>query len=149
MMSDAKEKMKRLEESSNDELLERAWSELSALCGSKTRPKKWRMSIPVNADKDSDVLFGEVLQRFSKLNDEVIQLEAELLQYKADLRATDGQVVELEAMLKQAAENDFHSEVVQTEMLQLELEENPWMGAKQYKEDWIETWLCALREGEG
>ena len=77
------------------------------------------------------------------------QLEAELLQYKADLRATDGQVVELEAMLKQAAENDFHSEVVQTEMLQLELEENPWMGAEQYKEDWIETWLCALREGEG
>ena len=55
-------------------------------------------------------------------------------------------VARLEAMLQQAAEDAFVSEVVQTEMLSLELEANPWIGAKQYKEDWIETWLCALQE---
>ena len=55
-------------------------------------------------------------------------------------------IVQLEAMLQQAAEDAFVSEVVQTEMLSLELEANPWIGAKQYKEDWIETWLCALQE---
>ena len=88
-MNEAKEKMKRLEESSNDELLERAWSELSALCGSKTRPKKWRMTVPVDADKDSDILFGEVLMRFSKLNDEVVQLEEELAEYKSEIERRD------------------------------------------------------------
>ena len=53
---------------SNKDLLERAWNELSALCGSnKGPPKEWTMTIPVDADRDSDVLFGEVLMRFVKL----------------------------------------------------------------------------------
>ena len=57
-------------------------------------------------------------------------------------------VEQLEAMLKQAAKDAYHSEVVQTQMLPLELEANPRIGADQYKEDWIETWLCALKESE-
>lgn len=63
------EKMTRLRNLSNADLLERAWQELSALCGSDGPPKKWRMSIPVDADGDSDVLFGEVLTRFAQLED--------------------------------------------------------------------------------
>ena len=82
-----------------------------------------------------------------ELADEVEQLEEELLQYKADLRATDIQVAELEAMLKQAAKDAYRTEIIETWMLPLELEANPWIGAKQYKEDWIEAWLCALKEG--
>ena len=63
-MSEAQEKMKRLEESSNKEILERAWAEITALC---SEGKQWRMTIPVDADRDSDVLFGEVLKRFAQL----------------------------------------------------------------------------------
>ena len=45
----------------DDELLEKAWAEISALCGSNKGPqKRWTMSVPVNAERDSDVLFGEV-----------------------------------------------------------------------------------------
>ena len=73
-MSDAQEKMKRLERLSDDELLEKAWAELSALCGSKGRPKEWRMTVPVDADNDSDVLFGEVLKRYAKLKRDYYEL---------------------------------------------------------------------------
>ena len=55
------------------------------------------------------------------------------------------EVAQLEAELRQAAENAFESDVIQTGMLQIELEANTWIGAEQYKEDWIETWLCGLR----
>ena len=67
MMSEAQEKLERLKRLSDDELLEMAWAELSALCGAKGRPKKWRMTVPVDADNDSDILFGEVLMRYAKL----------------------------------------------------------------------------------
>jgi len=56
------------------------------------------------------------------------------------------QITQLEAMIQQAAEDAFDSEVVQTQMLEMELEANPWIGARQYKEDWVETWLCGLQE---
>lgn len=65
----AEEKLKRLKVSSDHELLDRAWDELSALCGSGQPLKHWQMSIPVDADEDSDILFGEVLQRLGKLVD--------------------------------------------------------------------------------
>ena len=71
-MGEAQEKMKRLEESSNKEILERAWAEITALC---SEGKQWRMTIPVDADRDSDILFGDVLKRFA-------QLEAELEKYR-------------------------------------------------------------------
>ena len=66
-MNEAREKLTRLEELNDEDLLERAWTELSALCGSEGRPKKWTMTIPVDADRDSDILFGEVLGRYAKL----------------------------------------------------------------------------------
>ena len=61
----AGEKMNRLEAASDHEILDRAWDELSALCGSRQAPKRWLMSIPVDADRDSDIIFGEVLRRFA------------------------------------------------------------------------------------
>ena len=70
LLVEAREKMQRLESLSNGELLERAWTELGALCGAEGKQKKWLMSIPVDADQDSDILFGEVLKRFAKLEDE-------------------------------------------------------------------------------
>jgi len=63
----AEGKMERLESASDHEILDRAWDELSALCGSHQRPKPWQMSIPVDADRDSDIIFGEVLRRFADL----------------------------------------------------------------------------------
>lgn len=66
-LSRARNKLDNLEALSNKDLLERAWKEISALCGSDGKPKQWTMSIPVDADRDSDVLFGEVLMRFRKL----------------------------------------------------------------------------------
>ena len=82
-LSRAQEKMARLEGLSNADLLERAWQELGALCGcgSGGRTKKWLMSVPVDADRDSDVLFGEVLMRFAQLeaeNEQLIQYAHEM-----------------------------------------------------------------------
>ena len=77
MKTEAQEKMERLENRTNAEILELAWDEITVLCGGKRRHKKWTMTVPVDADRDSDIIFGEVLQRFSKLNDEVDQLETE------------------------------------------------------------------------
>ncbi len=62
----AEEKMDRLKTASDHEILDRAWGELSALCGSRQTPKHWLMSIPVDADRDSDIIFGEALRRFGK-----------------------------------------------------------------------------------
>jgi len=70
-MTSAQEKLTNLEELDNKALLERGWKEISALCGSKQTPKKWTMTIPVDADRDSDVLFGEILQRFAALQKQV------------------------------------------------------------------------------
>ena len=70
-MSEAQEKLTRLEALNDEDLLERAWAELSALCGSEGRPKKWTMTIPVDADRDSDILFGEVLKRYEALKREL------------------------------------------------------------------------------
>ena len=69
-MSEARDKLTRLEALNDEDLLERAWAELSALCGSECRPKKWTMTIPVDADRDSDILFGEVLKRYTALKRE-------------------------------------------------------------------------------
>jgi hypothetical protein len=72
-LSRARNKLDDLEALSNKDLLERAHNEISALCGAEGKPKQWTMSIPVDADRDSDVLFGEVLIRFRKL-DAVVEL---------------------------------------------------------------------------
>jgi len=67
----------KLSELSAEELLEKARNEISALCGSKGKRKDWRMTIPVDDDQDSDVLFGEVLRRFVRLeveNEELREL---------------------------------------------------------------------------
>ena len=63
----AQEKLDALEALDNKALLERARKEIKALCGSEGRPKRWTMTIPVDADRDSDILFGEVLKRFEIL----------------------------------------------------------------------------------
>ena len=81
-MSKAREKLTRLEELNDEDLLERAWTELSALCGSEGRPKKWTMTIPVDADNDSDILFGEVLGRYAKLKKENAVLIKRLWDYE-------------------------------------------------------------------
>jgi len=57
----------KLSELSTTELLEKARNEIRALCGSRGVRKDWRMTIPVDEDQDSDVLFGEVLRRLAKL----------------------------------------------------------------------------------
>jgi len=68
----------KLSELSTKELLEKAWNEISALCGSRGVRKDWRMTIPVDADRDSDVLFGEVLRRLAQLEAENDRLKAEV-----------------------------------------------------------------------
>ena len=62
----AEEKMDRLNAATDHEILDRAWDELSALCGSRQPHKNWLMTIPVDADRDSAIIFGEVLRRFGK-----------------------------------------------------------------------------------
>ena len=52
------------------------------------------------------------------------------------------------ALLREFGEYAFNAEVVAPQMLELELEANPWIGAKQYKEDWIETFFDAILEGK-
>ena len=69
-MTRAREKLDALEALGNKELIERGWKELSALCGADSRPKRWTMTVPVDADRDSDILFGEILMRFAKLEAE-------------------------------------------------------------------------------
>jgi hypothetical protein len=64
---EATRKINELEEKSDEEVLELAREEIRALCGGIGVPKKWMMSIPVDAERDSDVIFGEVLKRFKKL----------------------------------------------------------------------------------
>ena len=81
-MSEAHEKMKRLEESSNKEILERAWAEITALC---SEGKQWRMTVPVDADRDSDILFGEALMRFAKLEAEIEQLKKDVAPFQAQI----------------------------------------------------------------
>ena len=81
-MSEAQEKMKRLEESSNKEILERAWAEITALC---SEGKQWRMTVPVDADRDSDILFGEVLMRFAKLEAEIEQLKKDMAPFQVQI----------------------------------------------------------------
>ena len=46
------------------ELIEKGWDEISALCGSAGKPKRWTMTVPVDFNRDSDILFGEILKRF-------------------------------------------------------------------------------------
>lgn len=65
----------KLSELTNNELLEKAWNEISALCGSKGPRKEWRMTVPVDEKNDSDVLFGEVLKRFAQLEAENERLQ--------------------------------------------------------------------------
>ena len=65
----AQEKLDTLETLPDGEVIERAWTELSALCGAGVPHKNWTMSVPVDADRDSDIIFGEVLKRFAKAID--------------------------------------------------------------------------------
>lgn len=61
-------KLDALEALPDSKLLEKAWAEISALCGADKGPqKRWTMSIPVDAERDSDILFGEVLRRYAVL----------------------------------------------------------------------------------
>ena len=65
------QKMDELTAMSDKELLEYAWVELNALCGANQNPpKKWTMTIPVDAMRDSDIIFGEILIRFKIMNEE-------------------------------------------------------------------------------
>ena len=85
----AHQRLDNLKALSNKDLLERAWNELSALCGSnKGPPKEWTMTIPVDADRDSDVLFGEVLMRFVKL--ETVTEKATEAEKMFDVMSLDG-----------------------------------------------------------
>ena len=56
--------MDELDRMTDKELLQRAWDELSALCGVNGRPKRWQMTIPVDYKRDSDIVFGEALRRW-------------------------------------------------------------------------------------
>ena len=69
MSTEAQVKLDALKALDNGALLERAWHELNALCGNVPgeRRKEWIMHIPVDAERDSDVIFGEILMRFGKL----------------------------------------------------------------------------------
>jgi len=69
MSAEAQAKLDALKALDDGALLEKAWHELNALCGNVPgeRRKEWIMNIPVDAERDSDVIFGEVLMRFGKL----------------------------------------------------------------------------------
>jgi len=69
MSTEAQAKLDALKALDDGALLEKAWHELNALCGNVPgeRRKEWIMNIPVDAERDSDVIFGEVLMRFGKL----------------------------------------------------------------------------------
>jgi len=69
MSAEAQAKLDALKALDDGALLEKAWHELNALCGNVPgeRRKEWIMHIPVDAERDSDVIFGEVLMRFGKL----------------------------------------------------------------------------------
>ena len=54
--------------------------------------------------------------------------------------------IELKRMLQVAAEDSFQSDVVDTEMLPLELENNPYIGEKEYKADWIDDLILDWKE---
>lgn len=72
-------KLDALEALPDSELLEKAWAEISALCGADKGPqKRWTMSVPVDAERDSDVLFGEVLKRYAALEQRVERYERAL-----------------------------------------------------------------------
>ena len=69
MSTEAQAKLDALKALDDGALLEKAWHELNALCGNVPgeRRKEWIMHIPVDAERDSDVIFGEILMRFGKL----------------------------------------------------------------------------------
>ena len=67
MGEEATRKMDELKGRSDEDVLELAWDEMSRLCGGKGPPKKWTMTVPVDAERDSDIIFGEILMRFKKL----------------------------------------------------------------------------------
>jgi hypothetical protein len=49
------------------DLIRRARTEIISLCSGE---KRWTMSVPVNAERDSDVLFAEVVDRLERLEQE-------------------------------------------------------------------------------
>ena len=57
----------------DQELADRVLAEIKALCGDNRMTKagfpnkRWTMSVPVDFDRDSDVLFAEMLRRFDLL----------------------------------------------------------------------------------
>jgi hypothetical protein len=60
------------------------------------------------------------------------------------LAEAERKIAILTAKLQKAAEQAFISEVVQTQMLEIELANLPGVSAEEYKADWIEEWLGAL-----
>jgi len=69
MTTEAQAKLDALKALDDGALLEKAWRELNALCGAipDVARKNWTMTIPLDADRDSDIILGEVLIRFGKL----------------------------------------------------------------------------------
>lgn len=70
---------------SDQELADRVLQEIKALCGDNRMTKagfpskRWTMSVPVDFDRDSDVLFAEMLRRYrllAHLEEEVITDDA-------------------------------------------------------------------------
>lgn len=67
-----------LEALTDQELADKVFAEISALCGSHSSVRKrWLMSIPVDFNRDSDVLFGELLRRFQQLAKIRVKLDLE------------------------------------------------------------------------
>lgn len=63
---------------------------------------------------------------------------------KEVVEAIDRQTVRLyllEIALEVAAQEAFQSEVIETEMLELELDSLPGVTAEQFEKDWIEDWI--------
>ena len=67
MSNEPKDKLDRLKSRTDTEVLELAWEELRALCGSGVPRKEFLMTVPVDADRDSDIVLGEALMRLEKL----------------------------------------------------------------------------------
>ena len=67
MRNEPRDKLERLKGRTDAEVLELAREELRALCGSGVPRKDFLMTVPVDADRDSDIVIGEALRRLEKL----------------------------------------------------------------------------------
>ena len=106
-----------------------------------TQPKNPEKEYPQRVEKSENMYAS-----WEAGDGDTDELAIGLYNLTAEYKALYDDYVNIEAMLQQAAKDAFDSDVVQTQMLTLELEANPWIGEEQYKADWIESWLSALRE---